>query len=212
MAVIDGSIWNDYLYGTSEGDSILASDGDDTVYAYEGDDYVDGWTGDDYINGGSGNDTLLGYDGNDTIDGWTGDDYISGEAGDDYLLGYDGNDSLFGGTGTDTLNGEWGDDLINGGAYSYDSFEYDTLTGGADADTFVLGDYFGIQYQGFGYATITDFNWTEGDKIQVFGSIDDYAVTGNGSGGVDILYQGDLLAQVTNTTDVIAAYDFISIG
>ena len=31
MAVIDGSIWNDYLYGTSEGDSILASDGDDTV-------------------------------------------------------------------------------------------------------------------------------------------------------------------------------------
>jgi Ca2+-binding RTX toxin-like protein len=212
MAVIDGSTWDDYLDGTPGSDSIFADQRNNTVYAYEGDDYVDGWLGDDYINGGSGNDTLLGYDGNDTIDGWMGNDYIYGEAGNDKLLGYDGNDFLFGGTGSDTLKGEWGNDLLNGGANGYDSLQYDNLTGGAGADTFVLGDVFGVYYQGFGYATITDFNWAEGDKIQVFGSINDYSVNTNGSGGVNILYQGDFLAQVNNTTNVIPSLDFTSIG
>ncbi len=126
--------------------------------------------------------------------------FINGSIWNDYLEGTSSSDSIF---------AHEGDDILNGGGYSYDSFEYDTLTGGAGADTFVLGDYFGAQYEGFGYATITDFDWEEGDKIQVFGSLNDYYVSTNGSGGVDILYQGDLLAQVTNTTDVIAVYDFI---
>jgi Ca2+-binding RTX toxin-like protein len=165
---------------------------------------------DDYIFADAGNDIAYGWDGNDTIDGWTGNDTLYGEAGNDYLLGYDGNDTLSGGTGTDTLNGEWGNDILNGGGYSYDSFEYDTLTGGAGADTFVLGDYFGAQYEGSGYATITDFNWAEGDKIQVYGNVEDYSLSAYGS-GVDIFYQGDLLAYVENTTDVIPSLDFIAV-
>lgn len=205
MANIYGTTWDDYLDGTNYADNIYAEAGDDSVYAGDGDDYVDGWTGDDYVDGGAGDDYVDGYDGNDTLDGWTGDDYINGEAGDDYILGYDGNDTLVGGAGNDDINGEYGDDILTG--YGFTSYEYDELTGGDGADTFVLGDSWGAFYEGSGYATITDFNGAEGDKIQVYGSIDDYTLSEYG-GGMDIYYQGDVVGYVENTTNVIASLDF----
>ncbi|AOY81028.1 calcium-binding protein [Moorena producens JHB] len=194
------------------------------------DNYLNGWTGNDTLLGYDGNDTLLGHDGNDKLYGGTGNDYLNGEAGDDFLgglndddiidggtgndtlLGYDGNDTLYGGTGNDYLNGEAGDDFING--YGYSSREYDTLTGGLGKDIFVLGNLYGTFYEGAGYATITDFNRTEGDKIQVFGNRDDYSVSVFGSGfgsGLGIYYQNGLVGYVENTAsgDVSPDVDFI---
>ena len=131
--------------------------------------------------------------GNDYIDGLSGNDTLYGWSGNDTLLGYDGDDKLYGESGNDKLNGEYG---------------YDTLTGGAGADTFVLGDSWQVFDQGAGYDTITDFNWVEGDKIQAFGSSSDYTLEQFGQ-GMDVLYQGDLIAHVENTTNVLLGADFI---
>ncbi|MFE1746978.1 calcium-binding protein [Coleofasciculus sp. H7-2] len=222
------------LNGTAYNDSIYAGAGDDIVKAGAGDDYVDGWTGndslygedgndsllgwtgDDYINGGNGNDYLYGEDGNDTLDGWHGNDYLSGGAGNDTLLGYYGDDSLNGGAGSDKLYGEAGKDYLNG--YGGTAYEYDTLSGGSEGDTFVLGTaYGGVSYLGAGYATITDFYWGEGDKIQVKGSYADYTLNKSYSfGGTSALdtaiYKGnDLIAVVQDTTNVYASLDFVSV-
>jgi Ca2+-binding RTX toxin-like protein len=161
---------------------------------------------DDYIFGDAGNDLIYGWDGNDNIDGWTDNDTLYGESGNDTLLGFDGHDSLIGGSGSDSLLGEAGNDTLNG--YGFSTYEYDTLSGGTGADTFVLGDSWGAFYEGSGYATITDFDWSEGDKFQVYGSSNDYSLSNDGS-GVDIYYQGDLIAFVENTTDVLLSADFI---
>lgn len=158
--------------------------------------------GDDYVWTGSGDDLIYGEEGNDTLKGW------------------DGNDSIYGGDGDDQLEGELDDDILTG-VEDFSSFpqnagqfEYDTLSGGGGADTFVLGNSAEAFYNGDGsggYAEITDFDWAEGDKIQVFGSLDDYT-TSDFSGGIDIFYQDDLIAWVSNTNDVVPSLDFIFEG
>lgn len=179
MSIIEGTLFNDDLLGT---------------------------TADNFIFGDAGNDTLSGLGGDDLLDGWTGNDELFGDSGNDILLGYTGNDSLQGGAGTDLLAGEAGDDLLNG--YGQTELEYDTLIGGVGADIFVLGDAAGVYYTELGFATISDFEWIEGDKIQVFGSANDYSLS-EFDGGMDIYYQNDLIGYVENTTDVLLESDFI---
>ncbi|MEL6930360.1 MAG: calcium-binding protein, partial [Cyanobacteria bacterium J06600_6] len=104
------------------------------------------------INGGGGDDILNVKDltGTDveqvTFYGGDGDDHFNGSSTsvDLVILGEAGNDSLTGGSGDDWINGGDGND---------------TLIGGAGADTFVLG--------GNGIDTIADFNFSEGDTIQI---------------------------------------------
>ena len=233
--------YHSQLNGTAYNDSIYAGAGDDIVKAGAGDDYIDGWTGNDslygedgndsilgydgndYINGGNGNDYLYGEAGNDTLDGWYGNDYLSGGAGNDTLLGYYGDDKLYGGAGSDKLNGEAGKDYLDG--YGGTVGEYDTLSGGNEGatltynegDTFVLGTASGVSYLGAGYATITDFKWNEGDKIQVKGSYADYTLDKSynfsGTTALDTaIYKGnDLIAVVQDTTNVYASLDFVSV-
>jgi Ca2+-binding RTX toxin-like protein len=195
-------VWNESGYiqldiGFNE--RLIGDTGDDYFFGEAGDDTLDGWEGDDYLDGGSGDDSLLGYTGNDTLLGGSGKDTLSGEAG---------NDTLLGGSGQDTLFGEAGNDYLN--AFGGDLTEDDTLSGGSDADIFVLGDVSGVFYQGeFDYAMITDFDWEEGDKIQVFGALDDYSVIAPDNGGIEIKYQDNRIAYVQNTTDVVPSLDFI---
>ncbi len=193
------------------------------IFGTLGSDFIDGLDGNDFVFGDAGDDTILGGTGKDTLDGGTGNDVLIGESGNDRLLGWDGDDTLKGGLGNDLLRGELGNDVLNGGfgkdilvggGFKYNSKELDTLTGGAGADVFILGDSLGAYYlDSFGFeassfATITDFDALEGDKIQVFGTSQDYTLSNLGN-GVDILYQGDLIAFVENTTDVIPTIDFV---
>lgn len=164
--------------------------------------------------GYGGNDEIWGNTGWDTINGGNGHDYLNGWSGDDYLLGGKGNDEIYGGTGWDTLSGGKGSDYLDGyGGSSYYS-EYDTLTGGAGADTFVLGNYYGASYLDYGYATITDFKWEEYDTIQVYGNSYDYELdtSYNWSGGTAydtaIYYQNDLIGVVEDRTDLLLNVDF----
>ncbi|ELS00411.1 putative calcium-binding protein [Xenococcus sp. PCC 7305] len=174
-------------------------------------DYLHGTHGHDWLDGREGNDTLFGYGGNDDLFGWSGNDDLYGDSGDDLLYGENGHDYLVGGYGHDTLSGGYGSDtLIGSDPDFFDSGygEYDVLSGGYGADKFVLGDSYEAYYEGAGYATITDFNWNEGDKIQVHGSAHDYTLTPWGN-GIDINYHGDVIGHVENTTNVIISQDFI---
>jgi Ca2+-binding RTX toxin-like protein len=105
--------------------------------------------------------------------GDNGANVLSGSGGDDVLLGFGGNDLLVGDirnfpSGNDSLNGGDGNDILNGGK------GVDSLTGGADADTFVW--YSADESPGMNASgqndlantdVILDFNYAEGDRINV---------------------------------------------
>jgi Ca2+-binding RTX toxin-like protein len=207
----------DLFQGTNGTDWFYAGEGNDTVYGYGGNDWLLGDNGDDYIDGGEGNDNLWGDEahdlnatGNDTLDGGSGNDSLFGQSGSDTLFGWSGNDELYGGDGDDRLDG-----------YADEGTEYDTLSGEAGYDTFVLGAVgWGISYLGSGYATITDFNgaydWLEvlGDSsTQSYNGVSYSLGTGNweGTSATDTLiyYGSDVIAVVQDTTDVQWGRDFL---
>jgi Ca2+-binding RTX toxin-like protein len=182
-------------------------------------------------------DYLIGDSQVDVMDGLGGDDYLFGNAGDDILYGWTGNDTVEGGEGSDILYGQDGSDRLIGADYRGNYFDYpeleenryafanepidpdlvevDDFYGGANADTFVLGDYFNAHYRGSGFAVIRDFNPAEGDKLEVFGELENYSLgTGDlAEDGINDLlleYQGETIAVLTNYTGNLVAEDFVS--
>jgi Ca2+-binding RTX toxin-like protein len=106
----------------------------------------------DNITGNSATNFLAGIGGNDVMSGGGGNDALDGGEGNDFLYGGAGNDTVVGGNGVDYLTGT---DLFARGIG-----EIDTLTGGNDADGFILGDRNGAYYNARGandYALIQDF-------------------------------------------------------
>jgi subtilisin-like proprotein convertase family protein len=85
-------------------------------------------------------------DGNDTIIGNSAANALDGGRGNDLLYGFAGNDSLDGGAGNDILVGGFGNDSLTGGSGA-DNFIFNSLSQGIDI--------------------IQDFQWTEGDIIQI---------------------------------------------
>lgn len=127
------------------------------------------------------------------------DNRIVGNGLDNRLRGMDGNDTLFAGDGDDKLEGGDGDDVL--AAFSANkqwwTNEDDSLRGDRGADLFVIGisnrpggllsraggltdgldesERF-PQYLGQGSVTIKDFDWEEGDKVEVYGDPGRYRV------------------------------------
>lgn len=189
--------------------------GSDEIYGFAGNDLLAGRKGNDKLYGGDGDDDLYGNEGDDQLYGNFGNDELYGNEGKDQLYGNDGNDHLRGHSGNDSLIGGNGRDFLGGGG---SGVEYDILTGGAGADNFFLGvpDSPRVGYLSEGYALITDFNRTEGDKIGVWdmGSSNyKYYVGYNnweGSAAQDtgIFYDGYLIGVVQDTTSVSVLQDF----
>lgn len=198
--VLSGNAGDDFIIGNAGNDQIQAGEGKDIVVAGSGNDTVNGGDGDDIIvDGGNFNPsgvnvaavnqgTTIAGGGNDIFDGGKGNDAINGGIGDDQLNGGDDNDFLVGGEGSDTLKGESGNDTLIGINYgsvvTAQNNEIDTLTGGTGADQFWLGDGTFVYYDDGArtspgrntYASITDFNSTEGDIIQLNGQKEDYFI------------------------------------
>jgi Ca2+-binding RTX toxin-like protein len=193
------TIYNGTYYGTLGDDFWQLSLDTPIGYGRAGNDTLYGSDdSEDTLYGNRGNDGLFGYGGNDSLFGGYGVDYLYGDAG---------NDSLFGGYGVDYLYGGAGNDILIGYANSTE-FEADTLEGGTGADTFVLGEGFAFYVdEGDELAFIVDFSRAEGDKLQVFGSTSDYSLEVNFF-GVDVNYQGELIASVLNVTDLNLELDF----
>jgi Ca2+-binding RTX toxin-like protein len=210
---------NDTIFGGDGNDKLYGQDGKDLIYGDSGNDYIEGGADNDQINGDDGNDILYGDDvegnpgvsGDDTISGNNGNDKIFGGRGNDFLEGDDGKDLVVGGQGYDSLNGGNGNDVLIGTdtdffgqlQQGFGFSEKDTLIGGKNNDTFVLGlekanarDVNGkdtvifdvVLYNGGNiklngtqdYALIKDFGFindrvTRGvDKIQLAGSASQY--------------------------------------
>lgn len=153
---LHGGDGNDLLFGQDGNDVLTGGQGADTVYGGAGSDQIsergsgndllDGGAGDDDISAGDGEDTVSGGSGNDFLKGEGGDDVISGDTGNDLIIGHAGNDTLFGGAGADRLNGGHGIDQLSGGE-------------GADIFVFKSSTHLGD--------TITDFDRSEGDQLEI---------------------------------------------
>lgn len=194
IAVSSGSLDGDTLFGGNGNDSMWGEGGNDTLFGGDGNDTLDGRSGiaisapsdfdtdnlygglsdDSYIVDSTTADTITEYfnEGTDTVQSsvnftlgnnlenltLTGSSDISGtgNAVNNTITGNDANNSLFGFDGNDTLTGGVGKD---------------TLTGGTGVDKFVFYS------PSEGIDTITDFKWSEGDKIEVsaigFGIVQD---------------------------------------
>lgn len=191
-------------HGNSLSNAFYGSSGSDSLYGNNGNDTLFGAGGFDDLYGGAGNDNLYGGDQNDELYGEAGRDWLFGGAGSDDLYGSVGNDDLYGGAGTDYLDG-----------FGHTS-EYDTLSGDSEADIFVLGSVQTAYYRGAGYATVTDFNRAEGDKIWVNGSPSDYVLVQThlvGSPDIAdtrILLNGDVIGIVQDNTTIALNTDIIS--
>lgn len=98
---IQGSGFNDNLYGTLGNNKLEGGLGNDTLTGDTGFDRLEGGDGNDLLSGGLNADTLLGGNGNDVLGGGQGVDSMDGG---------DGNDSLSGGLGSDTMTGGIGAD------------------------------------------------------------------------------------------------------
>ena len=150
-----GRAGDDFLVGTSQGD---------TIHGGIGNDIIQGRGGDDFLYGDEDNDNVSGDYGNDLLDGGPGNDFLSelfaedvpglflvppsrdtevntlrGGDGDDVLMGSPGRDIADGGLGSDVLQGGDGDDELRGGpetAIGYDPvLEADAIFGGPGLDT-----------------------------------------------------------------------------
>lgn len=125
---IFGNVGEDTLVGGAGDDIIQGSDGADFFEGNGGNDTMIGGAGEDEFYGGTGNDVLQGEDGHDLLFGDAGDDTLIGGAGDDILMGGEGNDGISAGAGDDLLTGDAGDDALMAGDGN------DVLDGGAGND------------------------------------------------------------------------------
>ena len=198
---------NELLQGTSGNDSINGFGGNDTIYGLGGDDSLLGGGNHDIIDGDGGDDILKGGGGRDTVDGGTGNDQVFGQNGNDLLIGGEGNDRVFGQNGNDVIIG------VNPNSNTPGLGESDILVGGANADTFVLGNGTKAFYDdgvdgtrgNTDRAIIRDFDKVSGDVIQLHGSPDDYrlrTVPNSDPRNTQILYKGELIGIVQNVTDL----------
>ncbi|HEX3367094.1 NF038122 family metalloprotease [Phenylobacterium sp.] len=152
---VQGGAGNDTITGAPVADYLRGGDGNDSVQGGSAFDDINGNKGDDTIDGGSG--------GGDWLVGGQGDDLIVSHHGDDVLYGNLGNDTLRGGDGAEIIRGGQGDDSITGGAgndFISGDRGNDTESGGAGADTFHFSQDAGVD-------RVLDFNYAEGDRVQL---------------------------------------------
>ncbi len=203
------SIWDFqrlHFTGTSKADTVTGLNGDDQFFGGAGNDNLTSLEGNDWIDGGPGADTMLGHGGNDTLivddagdvvtefEGWGGTDTV--RAAINYTLpvnvehlvltggalngtGNSVSNQITGNAGNNYLRGEGDNDNLNGGGGAR---EIDRLNGGANADTFVLGDA-GVRFyddnspatSGLdGYAIIEDFTPSQSDRLRLAGNAAQY--------------------------------------
>jgi Ca2+-binding RTX toxin-like protein len=171
-AAFDSDNDNDNINGGSGNDKLYGGEGVDTLTGGDGNDILDGGSGGDTLEGGFGNDIYIVDNVNDKIidSPQTGIETV--KASVDWILGA-GLDNLilenggYSGTGNDlnnTITGNYSNNILDGGIGNdilIGKDGNDTLTGGFGADTFVFESLQG------GIDQITDFNYSEGDKIQI---------------------------------------------
>jgi Ca2+-binding RTX toxin-like protein len=178
---LTGTSGNNVLIASSAGSSIAGIAGNNVLIGGAGSDTIWGGAGNDTIRGGSGNDTLVAGTGNGTINGGRGNDTLlvrsnSGEpiaaqdgatqifAAESAVLAANNTNTLIGGRGADTFRFEGlinaKEEIIAKHTDEDGNIDWAGVTGENDN----VHDHW---VDGFGNATIRDFNRAEGDKIEI---------------------------------------------
>ena len=209
---LQGSNYNDALYGDNGANILSGLNGDDYIYANAGNDIIYGGYGDDFIMGNEGNDTIYGEAGNDHLIGGAGDDYMDGGNGIDSVGYTDASAGVTvdlsttsaqntGGAGTDTimnfenLQGSNYDDLLSGNSVDNALYGWsgnDIIYGGAGNDYLDGGDGSDVF---FGEAGDDSINGGDGiDQIDYYNAVAgvtvDLSITvsqNTGGGGTDTI-------------------------
>jgi Ca2+-binding RTX toxin-like protein len=217
---VNGSNFNDVLYGSNSGNSFLNGNGGND-WLQEDDTYG---VGNDILNGGSGNDTLIAAAGDDILDGGTGNDQLVGGTGNDV---YFVNSSLD--TVTELVNEGTADLVKSSISYTLGlNVENLTLTGitningtGNILDNVINGNTGNNTLNGL--AGNDNINGGSGNDIIFGGSNNDILIGGlgndilvGGSGkdtlfgglGADIFGYNALSESLLSTFDVIKDYNY----
>ncbi|KAJ56819.1 hypothetical protein ACMU_07725 [Actibacterium mucosum KCTC 23349] len=176
---------NEDLSIDANGDGFAESRGGDRVYEADGTmaGFAFGYGGADNVRGAESIDFLYGGTGADRVEGAGAGDFLFGQAGDDVLLGQAGPDKLFGGPGDDLLSGGTGANQLHGG-------------NGADLFQIATG----------GQDVITDFDASEGDRVEINGDAMTLAQIASVAQVVDADIEGhgnDLLLEVAGARVLI---------
>jgi len=194
---IDGRAGNDTIYGGSGHDSLLGGRGDDLIHGSIEDLVIDGGGGVDTV---SFSESAAGVEARlqgGLIGPTTGVLQASVLAGVENLTGSSHNDILAGNRSRNELNGGAGNDLLLASGTG------DFLTGGDGGDTFEITSVTRT-------VTITDFHYSEGDRIRIEGGATFSWIEGSGvdaEGNVQGAWIGtcDLLSGGTRTVIVLGA-------
>jgi Ca2+-binding RTX toxin-like protein len=214
---LDGGEGADLVDGSHGNDSAAGGAGNDTVWGYTGRDTLAGGAGDDVLDGHDDNDRLEGGSGNDTLNSGSGDDVLHGGFGADRLWASSGADILvsrsdageplpagggarvlpaFTGASADTLGGGSGEDLFR--------FELTLNTTATVANRNLnpdgTVDWAGVATEnatrhahwidGIGADVISDYRYSEGDRISIAGlgvEVASVAQVNTGSGMASVI-------------------------
>jgi Ca2+-binding RTX toxin-like protein len=168
-------VWDNYIYGTNNNDTLNGTANRDIIYAY------------------LGNDTVNANGGNDDVYGDGGMDSLNGNQGNDRLFGGDDNDWLAGGEGADMLDGGWGTDTatyFDATQAIFINLATNETLGGSLGDTFFsIENIIASQHNDtvLGNADANYINGNGGDDFVDGASGNDHL---KGTGGTDVLIGG----------------------
>jgi Ca2+-binding RTX toxin-like protein len=169
------------VYFASNAVRYFGGDGDDELIGGAGNDRLDGGRGEDTMRGGAGNDTYvvdhtgdviieLAGGGSDTVE--VRFSYILQADVENLILSGTANANIWGNTGQNVLVGNAGNNLVTGRGGA------DLLTGGGGGDTFRYVSLVDSNASG-GIDRIEDFDFGEGDRVDVSAIDAKFGTTGN---------------------------------
>jgi Ca2+-binding RTX toxin-like protein len=222
--LIDGGNGDDVANGGTNDDWLAGANGNDSLNGDAGQDVLFGGAGDDTLLGGSGDDALIGSTGADHLFGGSGDDYLNGvspDANDPTVPAVDADtvdeltSAITGRYGEDVTNadinrflrdlgsdaGDHAPDVLDGGTGSdwLEGDNGDTLTGGEDADTFLITHSLGNDP-----VTITDYTPDEGLHVTTYSTdsgTPEFGLQDAADGsGAELVLNGEVIANLTGLT------------
>jgi Ca2+-binding RTX toxin-like protein len=214
------------INGTNYDDGLYGDDGDNVINGYDGDDNLFGNGGNDTLNGGEGDDLIKGDSGADHLDGGSGNNWLAytwsesgvtvnlatsatsgGDAEGDVISNFQ---NIIGSTHNDVLTGSSTDNILLGLGGN------DRFTGGGGHDTFAfLGPVTGVN-------VVTDFHIGE-DKLEFlqadptqgvyYRQIGAHTVIsfGNAEGGIILqnVNTSEFLQHLSSSIEYVETYDVL---